>query len=61
MKANTESQQFAKCFNEDEAVWRRFEEKRKSRRRFSPDSLLSEELLDALDWFEAEQELREMR
>ena len=61
MKAIFESQELARRFNEEEAVWQRFEQKRKSRLRPSPDSLLSEELLDALDWLESERELREVR
>ena len=59
MKPIFESQELAKCFNEDESVWRSFEEKRKSRRRFSPDSVLSEELLEEIDWLESERECRE--
>jgi len=61
MKPVFESEELARRFNEDEAVWQRFEQKRKLRQRLSPDSSLSEELLDELDWLESERELREMR
>jgi hypothetical protein len=56
-----ESQELARRFNEDEAVWRRFEVKRKLRQWSSLDSLLSEELMNALDWLESERELLEIR
>ena len=61
MKTVFESQELARRFNEDEAVWQRFEQKRKLRQRFGPDSLLSEEIMDALDWLESERECRETR
>ena len=48
-------------FNEDEAVWRRFEEKRKLRRLTKTKFELSEELLDHFDWIAAERECRELR
>jgi hypothetical protein len=54
-------QELARRFNEDEAVWRSFEEKRRRRRLLSLPALLSEELLDALDWSEAEREQRQIR
>lgn len=53
-------QELARRFNEDEAVWRSFEAKR--RRRLLGSSLpLCEEVLDALDWSEAEREVRQTR
>jgi hypothetical protein len=54
-------QELARQFNEDEAVWRSFEEKRRVRRLLGSPSLLSEELLDALDWSKAERETKRSR
>ena len=54
-------QELARRFNEDEAVWRSFEVKRRRRRLLGSPSHLSEELLDALDWSEAEREVRHSR
>jgi len=58
MKPLIDTQEIARRFNEDEAVWRRFEQKRSQR-----DSSLSipEEILDEIDWREAEQECRQTR
>jgi hypothetical protein len=61
MKTLFESQELARRFNQDEAIWQRFEQKRKLRQRFGPGSLLSEDLLDSLDWLESERECRETR
>ena len=55
MKPRSETQEIARRFNEDEAVWRRFEEKRRMR---DSASLFPDELLDKIDWREAEQEYR---
>jgi hypothetical protein len=55
-----ESQELARRFNEEEAVWQRFEEKRRLRQRFCPDSLLLEELLNELDWLESEREIHDL-
>jgi hypothetical protein len=54
-------QELARQFNEDEAVWRCFEEKRLLRRLLGSPSLLSEKMLDDLDWIEAEREVRQVR
>jgi hypothetical protein len=55
-------QELARRFNEDEAVWRRYQEKRKERRRrFRLRSPLGETLLDQLDWLAAERETRPVR
>jgi len=54
-------QELARRFNEDEAVWQAYEEKRKLRRLFGPHWLPAQEALDKLDWPEAEQECREVR
>lgn len=61
MKTLFESQELARRFNEDEAVWRRFAQKRELRQRLSPNSLLSDEIMDALDWLESERECCEAR
>lgn len=54
-------EELSRQFNEDEAVWRCFEEKRWLRRRLGSPSGMSEEQLDRLDWSEAEREIREIR
>lgn len=61
MKLFIEPQELARRFNEDEAVWRRYEQKRGLRRLFGSRSLLPEEVLDGCDWLEAERECREVR
>ena len=61
-------QERVRQFNEDEAVWRCFEEKRALRKELlellrslnSPSSLTEEEL-DQLDWLAAEREARPVR
>ena len=57
----TESQELARRFNEEEAVWRCFEHKRALRRLLGSRTPLSEEILDDLDWQEAERECRPVR
>ena len=59
MKLFIGSQELARCFNEDEGVWRRYQQKRGLRRLFGLRSLLPEEVLDDCDWLEAERECRE--
>jgi len=55
-------QELARRFNEDEAVWRCYEAKRKERRRrFRLRSPLGETLLDQLDRLAAERETRRVR
>lgn len=54
----TESQELARRFNEDEAVWQRFEYRQRLRLRLCVDSLLPDEVLDEIDWIEAERECR---
>ena len=53
MKSLLYAQELAHRFNEDESVWRRFQEKRLGR---DSASLFADELLDEIDWREAEQE-----
>ena len=58
---NHDPQELARRFNEDEAVWRSFEEKRRIRRLLGQPSPFGEEVLDALDWSKAEREQRQIR
>ena len=58
MKPLFETLEIARRFNEDEAVWRRFEEKRRLRNSMS---FIPESILDEIDWREAEQEVRVIR
>ena len=58
MKRIVDTQELARRFNEDEAVWRRFEQKRRLR---DSTSLFPEEVLDEIDWREAERESRQTR
>jgi hypothetical protein len=61
MKVMIETQELARRFNEDEAVWRCYKQKRASRQLPGSLSPLSEEPLDDLDWKAAEQECRIVR
>ena len=54
-------QSFVRQFNEEEAVWRCFEQTRAGRRLLDSDSLLPEDILDHLDWLAAEREMRVTR
>ena len=56
-----DTQELARRFNEDKAVWQRYEQKRTLRRLLGSRSPLPEEILDDLDWREAEQECRAVR
>lgn len=61
MSLISNTQRFTRHFNEDEAIWQRFQRKRLARRLPSSDSLLPESVLDYLDWLEAEREIRTTR
>jgi len=61
MTLSVDSQELASRFNEDEAVWHRYEKKRRLRRLLGSQTPIPEEVLDALDWFEAERACREKR
>jgi hypothetical protein len=50
----TDSQELARGFNDDEAVWQCYEYIRARRLLCGVDSVLSDEVQDALDWIEAE-------
>jgi hypothetical protein len=54
----SDTREFARRFNEEEAIWQRFQEKRLRRRLPDADSPLPETVLDDLDWLEAEREIR---
>jgi hypothetical protein len=55
------SQELARRFNEDEAVWQCYEYRRRLRLCLGVESLLPDEVLDELDRIEAERERREIR
>ena len=61
MKPTIDSQELARRFNEGEAVWRCYEHKRELRRLLGSRAPLLEEVLDDLDWLEAERERRVIR
>jgi hypothetical protein len=61
MKTMIETQELARRFNEDEAVWRAFEGKRALRQLLGSDTPLPEKTLDWLDWQAAERECRAVR
>ena len=56
MKPPIDSQELARRFNEDEAVWRRYREKCELRRLRRSPGLLPDEVLDRFDWLEAVKE-----
>ncbi len=56
-----ETQELARRFNEDEAVWHCYEHKRTLRRLLGSRTPLAEVVLDYLDWQEAELECRPVR
>jgi hypothetical protein len=57
----TDSQELARRFNEDEAVWQCYEYIRARRLLCGVDSVLSDEVQDALEWIEAEHQCRQTR
>ena len=61
MKPMIDAQELARRFNEDEAVWRVFQDKRTLRRLLGSNTPLQEETLDWLDWQAAERECRAVR
>lgn len=54
-------QELARRFNEDEAVWQRYQQKHGLSRLRGSSLLFPEEFLDRLDWLESERECRERR
>ncbi len=59
MKPSIDAEDLVHRFNEDEVAWRNYAHKRELRHLLRPDSPLPEEVLDYLDWLEAERECRE--
>jgi hypothetical protein len=57
----SDTQELARRFNEEEAIWQRFQQKRLAGRLPGGDSQLPESVLDSLDWLEAEGEIRVTR
>ena len=55
-----QAEEFLHRFNEDEAVWRSYERKRRLRKLLGSRCPLSEETLDLLDWQAAERECRQV-
>ena len=55
------SQKLARDFNDDEAVWRAFENRKRLRVLLGSPVSLSEEASDALDWEWAERNARPVR
>ena len=53
----SDTQEFVRRFNEEEALWQRFHEKRLARR-FPRSAPMLESILDDLAWLEAEREIR---
>jgi len=61
MNPMIQAEELLRRFNEDEAVWRCYEHKRRLRRLLGSRCPLSEETLDYLDWLAAERECRRTR
>jgi hypothetical protein len=61
MRAMMETQELARLFNEDEAVWRCYHRKRASRAWLDSRLPLAEHILDYFDWLAAERECRQVR
>jgi hypothetical protein len=53
-----DSQETARRFNEDEALWQSYQHKRALRRMLGSPSPLPQVILDYLDWREAQRECR---
>ena len=61
MKPISDTQEIARQFNEQEAIWQRFHQKRLTRRLSETEFALPENILDDLDWMDAERETRVTR
>ena len=61
MQPVIDTQELARRFNEDEAVWRRYRQKRARRRRRGARSSLLDQVLDRLAWQQAERACRQTR
>lgn len=56
-----DTQKIAHAFNDDEAVWRAFEDRKRLRELFGTPLLLAEEIANAIDWQWAERNARPFR
>ena len=61
MNSAADAQAFARQFNDEEAVWRAFENLRLIRLLLGVRHPLPEECLDRADWLEAERQARPVR
>jgi hypothetical protein len=61
MNRMDEIRELARRFNEDEAVWRRFQKRRALRRLRRSGNRLPDDILDDFDWAAAERECRGAR
>lgn len=61
MDQTTDLQELARRFNEDEAVWQRYERRRRLRIFMGTESLFLVAIVDELDWIAAECEARTIR
>ena len=61
MNPTIETQELARRFNEDEAVWRCYEQKRATRRLPGEGPSAAADILDDRDWQAAERECRMVR
>jgi hypothetical protein len=57
----SDTQELTRRFNEEEAIWQRFQKKRLARHLLEADSPMPESILDQLDWLEAEREIQTTR
>ncbi|MBY0248114.1 MAG: hypothetical protein K2Q17_10655 [Nitrospiraceae bacterium] len=58
MNSSIDPQELVRRFNDDEEVWRRYCQRRELRRVRWSSSPLPDEILDHLDWLEAERQDR---
>ncbi len=61
IEKDIDSQDMARRFNEDEALWQSYQHKRALRRILGSPSPLPQVILDCLDWQEAQRECRTTR
>lgn len=61
MNPTIAAQKLARRFNEDEAVWRCYEQKRAARRLPGARPSAAEDIVDELDWQAAKRECRRVR
>ena len=61
MMRSPDTQKIAQAFNDDEAVWRAFDARKRLRDLFGPKDPLTSQIADALDWMWAERHARPVR